>query len=91
MLSRLWMLPGAVVALIAGHGIVYYSLRHTNLSAAVVSGVIILMAIKHLEFLTPCTPCSSGDLVGEERGARMIRAAQRDINASRRSRRRQAD
>jgi hypothetical protein len=53
MLSRLWMLPGAVVALIAGHGIVYYSLRHTNLSAAVVSGVIILMAIKHLEFLSP--------------------------------------
>jgi hypothetical protein len=53
LLSRPWMLPVAVVALIAGHVILYYSLRHTILSAAVVSGVIILVAIKHLGFLSP--------------------------------------
>jgi hypothetical protein len=53
LLSRPWMLPVAVVALIAGHVIVYYTLRHTVLSAAVVSGVIILVAIKHLGLLSP--------------------------------------
>jgi uncharacterized membrane protein YecN with MAPEG domain len=53
LLSRPWMLPVAVVALIAGRVIVYYTLRHIILSAAVVSGVIILVAIKHLGFLSP--------------------------------------
>jgi hypothetical protein len=52
LLSRPWMLPVAVVALIAGHVIVYYTLRHTMPPAAVVSGVIILVAIKHLGFLS---------------------------------------
>jgi hypothetical protein len=41
---RIWMLPVGVVVLIAGHGILYYALSHTALSAAVVSGVIILAA-----------------------------------------------
>jgi hypothetical protein len=53
LLSRPWMLSVAVAALIAGHGIVYYALRHTVLSAAAVSGVIILVAIKHLGLLSP--------------------------------------
>jgi hypothetical protein len=41
-----------VVALIAGHGtILLYAWSHTAMSAAVVSGVIILVAIKHLGLL----------------------------------------
>jgi hypothetical protein len=52
LLSRPWVVPVAVAALIAGHLIVYYTLRHTTLSAAVVSGVILLVAIKHLGFLS---------------------------------------
>jgi hypothetical protein len=53
LLTRSWMLPVAVVAMIAGHGIVYYILRHTMLPATVVSGVIIFVVIKHLGLLSP--------------------------------------
>ena len=50
--ARGWMLPVGVVILIAGHGIVlYYFSSHVALSAAVVSGVIILVVIKHLGVL----------------------------------------
>jgi hypothetical protein len=49
-----WILPVGVVILIAGHGILlYYISSHMALSAAVVSGVIILVVIKHLGLLGP--------------------------------------
>lgn len=44
---------GALI-LIAGHGIVlYYVSSHMALSAAIVSGVILLVVIKHLGLLGP--------------------------------------
>ena len=47
--ARAWMLMAGVITLIAGHGIIlYYFSSHMALSAAVVSGVIILFVIKHL-------------------------------------------
>jgi len=47
--ARTWMLAVGVIVLIAGHGIIlYYFASHVTLSAAVVSGAIILMVIKHL-------------------------------------------
>jgi hypothetical protein len=40
--------------LLAGHGIIlYYVSSHTAVSAAVVSGVIVLIVIKHLGLLGP--------------------------------------
>ena len=49
---------GAVVALavllIAGHGVIlYYASSHLALSAGLVSGVILLIVIKHLGLLGP--------------------------------------
>jgi hypothetical protein len=53
LLTRASILLG-VVALIAGHGtILLYAWSHTAMSAAVVSGVMILVAIKHLGLLGP--------------------------------------
>ena len=47
-----WMLAGGAVALIAAHAtILRYVLPHAALSAVVVSGVIILVVIKHLGLL----------------------------------------
>ena len=52
--AHAWMLPVAVIILIAGHGIIlYYFSSHVALSAAVASGVIILVVIKHLGLLGP--------------------------------------
>jgi hypothetical protein len=52
--ARAWMLMAGVITLIAGHGIIlYYFSSHIALSAAVVSGVIILFVIKHLGLLGP--------------------------------------
>jgi hypothetical protein len=49
LLTRTVMLSVGVVVLIAGHAIILsYALSHTALSAAVVSGVMILVVIKHL-------------------------------------------
>ena len=48
MLAHRWTLPLAVVLLIAGPAILYYILSHAGLPAALVSGIVILMAIKHL-------------------------------------------
>jgi hypothetical protein len=45
------MLPVAVVVLIGGHIIVTYFWAYTALSATVVSGVILLMVVKHLGLL----------------------------------------
>ena len=51
--KRVWMLPLLVVALIAGHAILYYVVSHKVLSAAVASGVIVLVVVKHLGLLGP--------------------------------------
>ena len=54
LLTRTLMLPVGIVVLIAGHGIMlYYVSAHTALSATVVSGVIILVLLKHLGLLGP--------------------------------------
>jgi hypothetical protein len=52
--ARAWILPVGVVILIAGHGILlYYISSDMGPSAVVVSGVIILVVIKHLGLLGP--------------------------------------
>ena len=52
--ARAWMLAVGVIILIAGHGIIlYYFASHVTLSTAVVSGVIILVVLKHLGVLGP--------------------------------------
>jgi hypothetical protein len=52
LLTRTSMLSVGAVVLIAGHGIILsYVLSYTALSAAVVSGVVILVVIKHLGLL----------------------------------------
>jgi membrane protein YdbS with pleckstrin-like domain len=54
LLTRSLVLSVAVVVFIAGHGIIlYYVSSHTALRAAVLSGVIILVVIKHLGMLGP--------------------------------------
>jgi hypothetical protein len=47
-LTRPWMLVVGAVLLIAGHGFLYHALSNMTLPVVVVSGVIILIAIKHL-------------------------------------------
>jgi hypothetical protein len=60
---RLLTRASILVALIAGHGtILLIGWSHTAMSAAVVSGVTVLVAIKHLGLLGPCTRCSDGAL-----------------------------
>jgi membrane protein YdbS with pleckstrin-like domain len=52
--ARAWMLAVGAIILIAGHAVIlYYFSSHVALSAAVVSGVIILVVIKHLGLLGP--------------------------------------
>lgn len=51
--TRAWMLPAGVAALIAAHGVLYYVLSHMALAAVVVSGVVILVVVKHLGLLGP--------------------------------------
>jgi len=52
--ARAWMLMVGVITLIAAHGVIlYYFSSHLALSAAVVSGMIILVVIKHLGLLGP--------------------------------------
>ena len=47
--ARAWMLAVGVIILIAGHGVIlYYFASHVTLTAAVVSGAVILLVIKHL-------------------------------------------
>jgi drug/metabolite transporter (DMT)-like permease len=49
-----WVLLVGVIGLVAGHVVLLYNgLSHTSLSAAVVSGVIVLIVIKHLGLLGP--------------------------------------
>jgi len=50
--GRIWILLVITVALIAGHGFfLYYFSSHFALSAAVVSGVIAIVVIKHVGLL----------------------------------------
>ena len=51
-LRRTWMLVAIAVFLVAGHGIIlYYFSSHLALSAAVASGVIVVVVIKHVGLL----------------------------------------
>lgn len=50
-LTRPWMLAIGAVLLIAVHGFLYHALSKMTLPIVVVSGVIILIAIKHLGLL----------------------------------------
>ena len=51
---RIWMLALLAVMLIAGHGIIlYYTSSHLALSAGLVSGIILLIVVKHLGLLGP--------------------------------------
>jgi membrane protein YdbS with pleckstrin-like domain len=52
---RLWMLlvPVGVIGLVVHSVVLYYVFSHTALSAAVMSGVIVLIVIKHLGLLGP--------------------------------------
>jgi membrane protein YdbS with pleckstrin-like domain len=49
---RTVLLAALVVALIIGHGIIFYLVSsHTAVSATVVSGVIVLLVVKHVGLL----------------------------------------
>jgi hypothetical protein len=49
---RVWLLPVLVIVLVAGHGVILYSVSsYMTLSAAVVSGVLILLLLKHVGLL----------------------------------------
>jgi membrane protein YdbS with pleckstrin-like domain len=51
---RVWMLPVLMIVLLVGHGVIlYYASSHVMLSAAVLSGAIILLVIKHVGLLGP--------------------------------------
>jgi hypothetical protein len=49
--ARRWMLAVAVVLVIAAHGFVFRALSNMTLPAIVVSGAIMVVAIKHLGLL----------------------------------------
>ena len=52
--KRLWMLLAGAMILIAGHGLIlYYFSSHLALSAAAITGVIVLLVVKHLGLLGP--------------------------------------
>jgi uncharacterized membrane protein YhaH (DUF805 family) len=50
---RPWILALVQIALIGGHGILFYVLYHKRLAASVASGLILLVIIKHLGLLSP--------------------------------------
>jgi hypothetical protein len=51
-ISRIFALPwtmiAAVVILLAAHGLAFYFLPHLGLSVVVVSGIMVLVVIKHI-------------------------------------------
>lgn len=53
LLTRPWMPPIGVVALIAGHVIFFNRLRHAGLSLAVISVVVLVAIAKHMGLLGP--------------------------------------
>ena len=49
---RVWLLPGLLIVLLAGHGVIlYYLSSHVMLSAAALSAVIFLLVIEHAGLL----------------------------------------
>jgi hypothetical protein len=51
---RFWILSVLLVVLLASHGVIlYYGFSHVIPSAAVLSGAILLLVIKHLGLLGP--------------------------------------
>lgn len=51
---RVWLLPLLATVLLAGHGVIlYYVSSHVMLSAAVLSGAVILLVVKHVGLLGP--------------------------------------
>jgi drug/metabolite transporter (DMT)-like permease len=46
-----WILPIVIVGLIAGHGLLYYSLKQMPLTFAVVLSITVLVVIGHLGWL----------------------------------------
>jgi hypothetical protein len=51
---RLWILAVLLIVLVAGHGaVLYYLSAHVVLSAAVLSGAIIVLVTKHVGLLGP--------------------------------------
>ncbi len=47
------LLSGAIILLMAGHGAVVYFFRHLALSTTLVSGIVLLVVIKHLGLVAP--------------------------------------
>lgn len=52
LVARAWMVPVAGIVLVGSHLILYVLRSHLALSAAVVSGVIVLLVIKHVGLLS---------------------------------------
>jgi membrane protein YdbS with pleckstrin-like domain len=53
MLTRAWLLLALAVVLIASHALVLrYALQHKSLSAAMVTGIVILVVMTHLGLLS---------------------------------------
>lgn len=50
---RSWVWPVLAIVLVAGHGVFLYAAARLSLSAAVFSGAIILLVIKHAGLLGP--------------------------------------
>jgi hypothetical protein len=46
--ARPWTMIAAVVILLAAHGLAFYFLRYLALSAAVVSGIVVLVVVKQI-------------------------------------------
>lgn len=51
-IARPWLFAVVIVVLLAAHGLGFYALRHLKLSAALVSLVAVLVALKHLGLLS---------------------------------------
>jgi uncharacterized membrane protein YhaH (DUF805 family) len=50
---RSWVLALVLIALVGGHGILFYVFSHEGLAASVASGLILLVVIKHPGLLSP--------------------------------------
>lgn len=53
LLTRPWMLLALVVVLLISHGFAFYFLKRVALPAVVVSGLVVLILIKHLGLIGP--------------------------------------
>jgi hypothetical protein len=51
---RAWLLPVVLVLLIAGHGtVLYFASSHIVLPAALLTGAIVVLVVRHLGLLRP--------------------------------------